>query len=189
MTSNQKSTFILNAAFPPKEKPISSSQIKCALDLAVCTDDVHLLLDRSNGLIRGELFRGHPILNPELIIGARAGITFSDKETIYVATGETLDLLLTNLSDNYISTTEGNLPKIYFEREEVLNRFLLNQPYARISISPCRTYNHASAPRGVNEVWVGGNVECYSRSSRGGIYPNLETFFNRGATPFLSDLH
>jgi len=180
--------FVMEPAFPPPATPTISSKAKSTLDFAMCRDSYKLIIDKNQGRVRGEIFSGTTILNPSLIIGARRGIVIPDKKPLYVAESGGLGDVIEQLSRYYSSFKGDSFVGVRLENKATLSRFLLNQEGARMLMSPCLTYNYLSAPIGTNEVWVGGDVECYNRACCGAIAPNLEDFFNREATPFLRDL-
>jgi len=175
---NEKLLFLVRPAFPPKEDPIPSSQAKIPLDRAICRDGLKVLFFPQDREIRGELYSGINVLSPSFIQGVRAGIEIINKKILFDVKSSSLSEVINRLSICYSNLKDEPCARINLENEEILNKFLLQKPGARIMLRPSTTYNHLSAPHKLNEVWVGSDMESYHYSSAGNISPNIEDALN-----------
>ena len=170
-------------AFPPERKPKPSSEMSCSLDFAICRENLDILIEKRKNKLSGEIFSGLTVLNPSLIKGVRKGIETLDKKTYFHEKSSSLRLLIEELSHKYSSSRNitSIVPGINYSEWE---KFLLEREGARIFVGPSTTYNHYGT-QGINEVWVGGDVETFYGSHTGLISPNIKEFFRQASVGLL----
>ena len=152
------------------------------LDFAVCRDFYKVWIEKEGRDISAEIYTGETVLAPDLVQGVRFGIIVRDKKVLLASHGRDIGELMEELSRQYSDI--GNISYAELELNphdrKTLNRFLLEEPGARMRISPSTTYNHMSV-RDTNEIWVGSAVECNGYSNSGEIHPNIQEFLRVAA--------
>ena len=182
----------LQPAFLPKEKPTISSSAKIPLDFAICQEGLSCVLFGFRG-ISAQLYTGTELLDPSLIRGARRGIRINDREVLFSSNGNNVEGVINHLSQQYAQRKGLLFVPLNLNKYdgETLDDFFMNQRRARVLMSQGYTYNYYGAPKhfdhysghfkNINEVWIGADIECESRASRGAVCGNVAETLTRAA--------